>query len=128
MNLSRIYAIAFGVVYTLVGLLGFTVSTTLATANLIVFPVNALHNAVHLLVGLLGLGAYFTGQTVTYARGMAILFGILTIAGFLPQPLLGLVPLGGADIPLHAATALLAAAAGWLYRSGNVGSPAAIRQ
>jgi hypothetical protein len=59
---------------------------------------------------------------------MAILFGILTIAGFLPQPLLGLVPLGGADIPLHAATALLAAAAGWLYRSGNVGRPAAIRQ
>lgn len=77
-----------------------TVSTTLATANLIFFPVNLLHNAVHLLVGLLGLGAYFTGQTVTYTRGMTILFGILTIAGFLPQPLLGLVPLGGVDIPL----------------------------
>jgi Domain of unknown function (DUF4383) len=128
MNLSRIYAIAFGVVYTLVGLLGFTVSTTLATANLIVFPVNLLHNVVHLLVGLAGLGAYFTGQTVTYARGMAILFGILTLAGFLPQPLLGLVPLGGADIPLHAATAILAAVAGWLYRPSAVERPAAVRR
>jgi Domain of unknown function (DUF4383) len=128
MNLSRIYAIAFGVVYTLVGLLGLTVSTTLATANLIVFPVNLLHNVVHVVVGLLGLGAYFSGQTVTYARGMAILFAILTVAGFLPQPLLGLVPLGGADIGLHAATALLAAAAGWLYRPGTVGSAAAVRQ
>jgi Domain of unknown function (DUF4383) len=128
MNLSRIYAIAFGAVYTLVGLLGFTVSTTLATGNLIVFPVNVLHNVVHLLVGLLGLGAYFTGQTLTYARVMAILFAILTVAGFLPQPLLGLVPLGGADIPLHAATALLAAAAGWLYRPGTAGRAAAVRQ
>lgn len=128
MNLSRIYAVASGTVYTLVGLVGFTVSTTLATANLIVFPVNALHNVVHLLIGLLGLGAYFTGQTVTYARWMAILFGILTVAGFLPQPLLRLVPLGGTDIPLHAATALLAAAAGWMYRPGTVERTAAVRQ
>jgi hypothetical protein len=128
MNLSRIYAIAFGAVYTLVGLVGFTASTTLATANLAVFPVNVLHNVVHLLVGLAGLGAFFTGQTITYARGMAILFAILTVAGFLPQPLLGLVPLGGADILLHAATALLAAAAGWLYRPQTVGRPAAVRR
>jgi hypothetical protein len=128
MNLSRIYAIAFGAVYTLVGLVGFTVSTTLATANLAVFPVNVLHNVVHLLVGLAGLGAFFTGQTITYARAMAILFAILTVAGFLPQPLLGLVPLGGADILLHAATALLAAAAGWLYRPQTAGRPAAVRR
>lgn len=128
MNLSRIYAVAFGAVYTLVGLLGFTVSTTLATSNLIVFPVNLLHNLVHLLVGLLGLGAYFAGQTVAYARGMAILFALLTVAGFLPQPLLGLVPLGGADIALHAATALLAAAAGWWYRPGLEGRAAAVRR
>jgi hypothetical protein len=126
MNISRTYAIAFGAVYTLVGLLGFAVSTTLATANLIVFPVNLLHNLVHLLVGVAGLGAYFTGQTVAYARGMAILFAILTVAGFLPQPLLGLVPLGGADIPLHAATALLAAAAGWVYRPRTEGTRASI--
>jgi ABC-type transport system involved in multi-copper enzyme maturation permease subunit len=128
MNLSRIYAVAFGAVYTLVGLLGFTVSTTLATANLIVFPVNLLHNLVHLLIGLLGLGAYFSGQTLAYARGMAVLFAFLTVAGFLPQPLLGLVPLGGADIPLHAATALLAAAAAWAYRPGPEGKPAAVRR
>ena len=128
MNLSRVYAVAFGAVYTLVGLLGFTVTTTLATANLIAFPVNLLHNLVHLLVGLIGLAAYFTGQTVAYARGMAILFGILTVAGFLPQPLLGLVPLGGADIALHAATALLAAVAGWLYRPAGQGRPAAVRR
>jgi hypothetical protein len=47
---------------------------------------------------------------------MAVLFAVLAVAGFLPQPLLGLVPLGGTDILLHAATALLGAVAGWLYR------------
>jgi Domain of unknown function (DUF4383) len=116
MNLPRAYAIAFGVVYTLVGLIGLAVAPTMATATLIVFPVNVLHNIVHVLVGVLGIAAFAGNRTVEYARVMAVLFAVLTIAGFLPQPLLGLVPVGGVDIALHAATALLAAAAGWLYR------------
>lgn len=115
MNISRIYAVAFGAVYTLVGIVGFAVAPTLQTHNLIIFPVNALHNAVHLAVGLVGLAAYFTAREVPYGRGMAVLFGILAIAGFLPQPLLGLVPLGGWDVALHAATAILGAVAGFLY-------------
>jgi hypothetical protein len=115
MNLSRTYAVVFGVVYTIVGLIGFAVSSTLMTANLVIFPVNLPHNLVHLLVGLLGIAAFFTARSVLYARGMAVLFAILTVAGFLPQPLLGLVPLGGADIALHALTAILAAVAGWAY-------------
>ena len=115
MNLPRIYAIVFGAVYTLVGLIGLAIAPTLATATLVVFPVNVLHNAVHVLVGVAGLAAFFTNRTVEYARVVAVLFAVLTLAGFLPQPFLGLVPLGGLDIALHAATALLAVAAGWLY-------------
>ncbi|TMC09861.1 MAG: DUF4383 domain-containing protein [Chloroflexi bacterium] len=116
MNLSRAYATVFGVVYTLVGVVGLLVAPTLAVATLIVFPVNVLHNAVHLLVGVLGIAAVVSNRTVEYARAMAVVFAVLTLAGFLPQPLLGLVPIGGLDIVLHAATAVLAAAAGWLYR------------
>ena len=120
-NIAKVYAIAFGVVYTIVGLTGFAVSTTLDTANLVIFPVNVLHNVVHLLVGLAGIAAFLTARSQLYARGMAILFAVLTPAGFLPQPLLGLVPLGGADIVLHALTAILAALAGWAYaRPGAV--------
>ncbi|MDQ6773646.1 MAG: DUF4383 domain-containing protein [Candidatus Dormibacteraeota bacterium] len=115
MTLSKAYATAFGVVYTLVGLIGFTVSTTLATGTLIIFPVNVLHNVVHLAVGLLGIAAVLTGRSVLYARGAAVLFAILVVAGFLPQPFLGLVPLGGYDIPLHIVTAALAAVAGFAY-------------
>jgi hypothetical protein len=117
MNLPRTYAIAFGVVYTLVGLLGFAVAPTQTPHDLIIFPVNLLHNLVHLAVGLAGIAAFLTARSLIYARGMAVLFAILALAGFLPQPLLGLVPLGGTDIVLHALTAILAAAAAFLYRS-----------
>jgi hypothetical protein len=119
MNMSRTYAVVFGVVYTIVGLIGFTVSTTLATANLIIFPVNVVHNAVHLAVGLLGIAAFLTARSVLYARVMAVVFAVLVLAGFLPQPLLGLVPLGGLDIVLHALTAILAGVAGWVYASSD---------
>jgi hypothetical protein len=124
MDLSRIFAIVFGVVYTLVGAIGFLVAPDLATGTLVVFPVNVLHNLAHLLVGVLGIAAFMSARTVEYARFMAVLFAILTIGGFLPQPLLGLIPLGGPDILLHAATAALAAAAGWLSRPGTATRPA----
>ncbi len=115
LSLSKSYAVVFGAVYTLVGILGFFVSTTLTSADLIVFPVNVLHNLAHLvLIGIPGLVAYFTGRTVAYARAMAVLFAILVVAGFLPQPFLGIIPLGGWDIALHALSGIAAAAAGWL--------------
>ncbi len=115
LSLSRSYAVVFGAVYSLVGILGFFVSTTLATANLIVFPVNVLHNVAHLvLIGIPGLVAYFTGRSVGYARVMTVLFAVLVVAGFLPQPFLGIIPLGGWDIALHALSGIAAAAAGWI--------------
>ncbi|MDQ6899705.1 MAG: DUF4383 domain-containing protein [Candidatus Dormibacteraeota bacterium] len=119
MNLARIYAIVFGVVYTLAGLVGFAVSSTLAVGTLISLPVNVLHNVVHLLVGIIGIAAFLTARSVLYARGMAVLFVILFVAGFLPADsdgrFLGLVPLGGTDIVLHAATAILGGLAGFAF-------------
>lgn len=115
MNVARIYALAFGAVYTLVGLIGFGVSHTMETANLIIFPVNVLHNSVHLLVGLIGLAAYFGGRSVEYSRGMAVVFALLVVVGLVAPAGFGLVPLGGADIVLHAATAILGGIAGWAY-------------
>lgn len=118
MNLSRLYAIVFGVVYTAVGLVGFAVSSSLAVGTLVVFQVNIVHNLIHLVVGLAGIAAFATGRQVAYCRAMAVVFALVAVAGFLPQPLLGLVPIGGFDIPLHAATAVLAALAGWAYAGG----------
>jgi hypothetical protein len=114
-NLTRLYAIGFGVVYTLVGILGFFVAPTMDVHNLIIFPVNVLHNIVHLLVGLAGIAFFMSNRAVQYARGMAILFAVLAVVGLIAPNGFGLVPLGGTDIALHALTAILAAVAGWLY-------------
>ena len=115
---ARMFALVFGVVYVLVGLLGFTASATMADAKLLgLFPVNLVHNLVHIAIGVWGLLSYrsLTGAT-TYARGLAIVYAVLTILGIIPATnrLFGLAPLYGNDIWLHALTAVIAAYFGWI--------------
>lgn len=115
---ARMFALVFGVVYLLVGLLGFTASASMAAAPLLgLFPVNLLHNLVHILIGLWGLASYRSATgAITYARGLAILYALLTILGLIPatNTLFGLVPIYGADVVLHALTAIIAAYFGWV--------------
>jgi hypothetical protein len=130
---SRTFALAAGLAYLLVGLLGFLPALTqppvAGAPDLAVdagygyllglFPINVLHNLVHLVVGFLGLAAY-TGVSAarTYARGLAIVYGLLTVMGLVPglNTTFGLIPLFGNDIWLHALTAALAAYFG--FRAG----------
>jgi hypothetical protein len=111
---ARSFAGVFGAVYLLVGVVGFFVTgASAATHQLVIFDLNALHNVVHLAIGALGLAAYAGGETVSrkYALGLAAVYGVVAIAGFAPQQFLGILPIGGADIALHAATAVVALAA-----------------
>jgi hypothetical protein len=81
------------------------------------FPVNVLHTLVHLAIGLWGVIAWRAfASAQLYARGLAIIYGALTILGIIPATatLFGLVPLFGHDIWLHAGTALIAAYFGWV--------------
>jgi hypothetical protein len=57
-----------------------------------------------------------------YARGVAAIYAVLTVAGFIPplDNLFGLAPLYGNDIWLHAAIALVAAYFGWIHRDATV--------
>lgn len=129
---TRTFALIFGIVFLAVGVAGFVPGlvqplheghppvTGNAGQLLGLFPVNELHNAVHILFGLWGLAASRSlGGAVLYARGIAIAYGLLTIAGFIPQlnTLFGLVPLYGNDIWLHALLALVGAYFGWVNRS-----------
>jgi hypothetical protein len=79
-----------------------------------------LHNAVHILFGLWGLLASRSlGGSVNYARGVAIVYAVLTVAGFVPSlnTMGGMVPLYGNDVWLHAVLALIAAYFGWVHRN-----------
>ena len=80
------------------------------------FPVNILHTAVHLAIGVWGLAAW-RGATdpKRYARSLAILYGVLAGMGLIPglNTVFGLIPLDSHDVWLHAGTAALAAYFGW---------------
>jgi hypothetical protein len=69
--------------------------------------VNLLHNIVHLLFGVWGLVASrsWSGSKTFFTVG-GIIYVILTCVGFLSPMGFGLVPLGGADIWLHAVLAI----------------------
>lgn len=118
-------AMIFGVVFVLVGLAGFFPAPPppdappLAVEHghglaLGAFPINTLHNLVHLLFGVLGIAA--ARGAMLSARGyfqlVAISYGVLTVMGLIPatQTTFGLVPIWGNDVWLHA---LLAAASAY---------------
>ncbi len=73
------------------------------------FPVNLLHNLVHLGLGVWGLvAAKDVAKSLLYCRSAAIIYLVLAVMGFVPglNTLFGLLPLHGHDIWLHIILAL----------------------
>ena len=104
----------FGVIFILVAVLGFIspgglVMTMEPTTGMVlgVFPVNLLHNIVHLAFGAWGLVAARTWSgSKTFFTAGGIIYALLTVVGFLSPMGFGMVPLGGTDIWLHAVLAI----------------------
>ena len=104
-NVARL----FGVVFLLIGALGFLAGgmsmeadPDLAPRALGLFPVNVLHNAIHLLFGVWGLAASRTvAGAALYAKAAGAIYLVLAIAGFIIPTTFGLIPIGGHDIWLH---------------------------
>jgi hypothetical protein len=83
------------------------------------FPVNLLHNLVHVAFGIGGLVGYRDFPSARfYARVVAITYAVLTVMGLIPglKTFFGLVPLYGHDIWLHAVLAIIAAYFGFVAR------------
>lgn len=83
------------------------------------FPVNILHNGVHLLFGLWGLIASRSWDAAkTYARITAVVYTLFVIMGLVPglNTTFGLVPLHGNDVWLHVVLAAGAAYFGFMHR------------
>ncbi len=126
---TRYFALIVGIVYALVGVMGLlnlgeTAYTgpalnfsTGAGTLLGLFPVNLLHDIVHLAIGVAGIAAYrsFTGAR-GYSRALAILYALLAVLGLLPftNTTFGLIPIFGNDVWLHALTAAAAAYFGFV--------------
>lgn len=130
------FAQIFGIIYLLVGFLGFIPPlnangqipappagapalsvTAFAGTELGLFPINILHNIVHLAVGAIGLASARSFAAARgYARGLAIFYGLLAILGLIPatSTTFGLIPIFGLDVALHVVSALIAAYFGFL--------------
>ncbi len=128
--LTRRFALVVGIIYLVIGIAGFIPGLVqgqnypdLAVdagsgALLGLFPVNVVHHLVHLLVGVLGIAAYRAFDTARlYARGLAIVYGVLAVMGLISaanlHTMFGLTPLFSHDVWLHAGTAIIAAYFGW---------------
>jgi hypothetical protein len=125
------FALIFGVIYLAVGILGFIPALVHPPADqapqllveaghgrlLGLFPINIMHNLVHVAIGIWGLASFRSATAaLLYARGLAIIYGLLTVLGLIPatSTLFGLAPIHGLDVWLHAATALIAAYFGFM--------------
>lgn len=133
MKPGQYFALMIGILFLLIGIMGFipgvvqppnaapeavNLALTQGYGDLLgLFPINVLHNIVHLLVGGLGIFASISlGSARLYSGGLALFYGLLSIMGlFLPtQSTLGLIPIFSNDVWLHALTAEIASYFGFI--------------
>lgn len=127
----RYFALIYGIVFLLVGVAGFVPGlvapvdvpsehAAATTGHLFgLFPINGLHNLVHIIFGVGGIAAYRSFSNARlYARVVAIAYAALMVFGLIPglNTLFGLVPLYGHDVWLHAVLAAVAAYFGFFSR------------
>jgi len=114
MTVAQRIAQIFGWAFVIVGLAGFVATGSSMDPNHLtaprlfgLFPVNALHNIVHLLFGLWGvLASRSVGASRGYFIGAGVLYLLLAALGTVVPDGFGLVPLGGNDVGLHIFLAL----------------------
>lgn len=115
---NRILAFVLGIVLTIVGILGFFVTSSMSVGNLMGFDVDVVHNLVHLLSGIVGLVAVFTGWSRRFNQIFGIVYLLVALAGLIPAlyfsgRLLGLMHVNAADNVLHWVIALAAIIVGF---------------
>jgi len=138
MRAGQIFALITGILYLAAGLMGFLpgfvspADVVPVVANRIgtdagygyllgIFPINGLHNLVNLLVGIGGIGAAIAlDSSRSYARFLAVFYGLLTIMGLIPyaNTTFGLIPIFGNDVWLHGITTAIALYFGFFASPG----------
>lgn len=107
--MAKTAAILFGLVFLVVGILGFVPAATTETNGmpmlLGIFHVNTVHNCIHLASGVVFLlcGMAGAGASRTFFKIFGIVYALVAILGFMNPagPLLGMVANNPADNYLH---------------------------
>lgn len=106
----------FGVVLTLVGVLGFVPGVTTDMMLLGIFHVDTMHSIIHIVTGLAALAAaYGLFATRLYFQVFGVVYGLVTVLGFVTGGAI-LFETNMADNVLHLAIAAVALYAGFMMK------------
>lgn len=105
----------FGIIFILVGILGFIPGITSNGHLLGIFEVNTLHNIIHLLSGIIALMCAGSAMKAkTYFKIFGVVYGLVTVVGFLQgNTVLGLIGVNVADNLLHLLISIIALVLGF---------------
>jgi hypothetical protein len=126
-TLQRV-ALVFGIGFLAAAIAGFLASgssmdadPTTAPRALGLFPVNLLHNLVHLLFGVWGLLASrsWSGSKL-FAQVGGVAYILLVVLAFVDPTTFGFIPIGGNDIWLHAVLGIPLAFFGFTAREREI--------
>jgi Domain of unknown function (DUF4383) len=120
MTIQRVAQI-FGVVFLLVGVLGLATTPLSMSGGLLlgIFPVNALHNIIHLAFGVWGLLAARSAEGASaYCKVTGVIYLVLTVLAFVTPTTFGLVPIGGHDVWLHGVIGVILVFVGFGWARG----------
>ena len=105
-------AIAFGIVFVVVGILGFVPAVSPNGRLLGYFEINTAHNLVHLATGVVALIVGFAGERASrlFFQVFGVIYALVAVLGFVTpdKPLLGIVANNPADTWLHVLIAIVA--------------------
>jgi hypothetical protein len=119
---NRLFALIVGVLFTVIGLLGFVASPTMARGNLLGFDIDLVHNLIHLVTGLIGLATVFLGGFRRFNQAFGVVYIVLGILGLIYPGLyfhglfLGITHINAADHILHLVFGIIGAYLGFAFK------------
>ena len=132
---NRVLALALGLIFTVLSLIGFFTppeNSTGVQAVFGIFDVDRNHNIFYLLTGLLGIAAAFTGQSRLFNRVFGIIYILLGLLGLIPALyfpagaygtdtglFLGVTHINAGDHILHLITGIVAVVVGFFLNDST---------
>lgn len=119
---NRILACILGIVFLLIGLAGFFVSSSMEMGNLLGFDVDIVHNLVHLLTGIVALAAVFSGWSRIFNQVFGIIYLLVGVLGLIYPALyfnglwLGVMHINAVDHGFHLLVGIVATGVGFFVQ------------